>query len=91
MARRKAELVLLPTGEKHPRPVTPAEELALRRSGTLRFKESGSLSSPAPDYTTREEYLQELAEGLTRIEGEARHLRATVERLRKTGGVRNGD
>ena len=43
---------------------------------------------PAPDHTTRDEYLQELAEGLTRIEGEARHLRATVERLRKTGGVR---
>lgn len=45
--------------------------------------ESGSLSSPAPDCTTRDEYLQDLAETAGRIEGEARHLRATVERLRK--------
>ena len=49
----------------------------------MRVGDPGSLSSPAPDYTTREEYLQELAETAGRIEGEARHLRATVERLRK--------
>ena len=85
MGRRRASAVLLPTTEKFLRPLTPEGELALWRAGTLRFKDTASLPSSGIDYTTREEYLQELAETATRIEGEARHLRATVERLRKVG------
>ena len=82
--RRTSEILLLPTSDKLLRPVTLEEELALWRSGTLRFKDTARLPCSAIDHDTPAELLQELAEGLTRIEGEAQHLRATVERLRKT-------
>jgi hypothetical protein len=35
------------------------------------------------NFETREEMIQELAEAVTRIEGEARHLRGAIERLRR--------
>lgn len=88
MARRKSDILLLPTGEKRPRPLTADEELALWRSGTLRIKDTARLPSSAIDYTPAAEYLQELAEGITRIEGEARHLRATVRRMMEREGGR---
>ena len=65
---------------------------------TLKFRgcplpttDTARLPCSAIDHDTPAELLQELAEGLTRIEGEAQHLRATVERLRKREVRRDGN
>lgn len=49
--------------------------------------DTARLPSSAIDGYTAEDHLQDMAETATRIEGEAQHLRAEIERLKRKMGV----